>query len=344
MLNYKHLYYFRTVAKAGALNRAAEKLHLTPQTLSGQISAFEERLGVALFRCCGRRLVLSVVGRTALIYADDIFQVGAELEDALQNRLAPRAHPFRVGIADVVPKAIAYQLLAPALALAEPVKLVCREDRLEQLAAELSIHRLDMVLADRPLPSTMDIKGYSHPLGECGIAFLAARAIADTLEAAFPANLHGVPFLIPGEDSALRVTLLRWLERKDIQPAVVGGFGASALMSAFGHAGDTRTFYCHFGGTAAESSSRPGGQRSGATAGPAAGQLSLSVNQHTASAGGKIRKCAAQWRRKRSTARSLLTSPCARAVVANSMNFWSSGSRQRGRSATTVAGSNTARA
>lgn len=237
MLNYKHLYYFRTVAKAGALNRAAEKLHLTPQTLSGQIGAFEERLGVALFRRSGRRLELTDAGRTALIYADDIFQVGAELEDALQNRLAPRAHPFRVGIADVVPKAIAYQLLAPALALAEPVKLVCREDRLEQLAAALSIHRLDMVLADRPLPSTMDIKGYSHPLGECGIAFLAARAIADTLEAAFPANLHGVPFLIPGEDSALRVPLLRWLERKDIQPTVVGEFDDSALMSAFGQAG-----------------------------------------------------------------------------------------------------------
>lgn len=237
MLNYKHLYYFRTVAKAGALNRAAEKLHLTPQTLSGQISAFEERLGVALFRRSGRRLELTDAGRTALVYADDIFQVGAELEDALQNRLAPRAHPFRVGIADVVPKAIAYQLLAPALALAEPVKLVCREDRLEQLAAELSIHRLDMVLADRPLPATMDIKGYSHPLGECGIAFVAARSIGNVLEPAFPANLHGMPLLIPGEDSALRVPLLRWLERKGIQPTIVGEFDDSALMSAFGQAG-----------------------------------------------------------------------------------------------------------
>ncbi|OYW14699.1 MAG: transcriptional activator NhaR [Hydrogenophilales bacterium 12-64-6] len=237
MLNYKHLYYFRTVAKAGALNRAAEKLHLTPQTLSGQISTFEERLGVTLFRRSGRRLELTDAGRTALVYADDIFQVGAELEDALQNRLAPRAHPFRVGIADVVPKAIAYQLLAPALALAEPVKLVCREDRLEQLAAELSIHRLDMVLADRPLPATMDIKGYSHPLGECGIAFVAARSIGNVLEPAFPANLHGMPLLIPGEDSALRVPLLRWLESKGIQPTIVGEFDDSALMSAFGQAG-----------------------------------------------------------------------------------------------------------
>jgi LysR family transcriptional activator of nhaA len=237
MLNYKHLHYFRTVAKAGAINRAAEKLHLAPQTLSGQISAFEERIGVALFRRSGRRLELTDAGRTALTYADEIFQVGAELEEALQNRLATRAHPFRVGIADVVPKAIAYQLLAPALTLAEPVRLACKEGRLEQLAAELSIHRLDMVLADRPLPSSMDIKGYSHPLGECGIAFLAARAVARTLEPDFPGCLHAAPLLIPGEDSALRGPLLRWLERKSIQPAIVGEFDDSALMSAFGQAG-----------------------------------------------------------------------------------------------------------
>lgn len=237
MLNFKHLHYFRTVAKAGAINRAAEKLHLTPQTLSGQISLLEERLGVALFRRSGRRLELTDAGRTALTYADEIFHIGAELEEALQNRLATRVHPFRVGIADVVPKAIAYQLLAPALTLAEPVKLVCREDRLEQLAAELSIHRLDMVLADRPLPSNMDIKGYSHPLGECGIAFLAAPAIAATLSLDFPVNLHGAPLLIPGEDSALRAPLLRWLERRGIQPTIVGEFDDSALMSAFGQAG-----------------------------------------------------------------------------------------------------------
>jgi LysR family transcriptional regulator, transcriptional activator of nhaA len=237
MLNYKHLHYFRTVAKAGAINRAAEKLHLTPQTLSGQISILEDRLGVALFRRTGRRLELTDAGRTALTYADEIFAVGAELEEALLNRPGARVHPFRVGIADVVPKTIAYQLLAPALTLAEPVKLICKEDRLEQLAAELAIHRLDMVLADRPLPSSMDIKGYSHPLGECGIAFLATRALADDLAPDFPACLHGAPLLIPGEDSALRAPLLRWLERRGIQPVMVGEFNDSALMSAFGQAG-----------------------------------------------------------------------------------------------------------
>ena len=211
----------------------------------------------------------------------------------MQNRLAARVHPFRVGIADAVQKAIAYQLLAPALTLADPVKLVCREDRLEQLAADLSIHRLDMVLADRPPPPNMDIKGYSHPLGDCGISFLAARSVLDALGADFPRNLHAAPMLIPGEDSALRVPLLRWLERRGFQPTIAGA--SSRKMQA-----------------------------------DAARQVGVASSQRTASAGVMIRKRGAQRRRNLSTARSLLSSPWAWVAAASSMNFWSSGSLQRG--------------
>ena len=40
-LNFKHLRYFWVVAKAGGIARAGERLHLTPQTISGQITLFE---------------------------------------------------------------------------------------------------------------------------------------------------------------------------------------------------------------------------------------------------------------------------------------------------------------
>lgn len=237
MLNYRHLHYFLTVAKSGGITRAGERLHLTPQTLSGQLSQFERQLGTPLFRRVGRRMELTESGRLALSYAEEIFQVGAELEERLRGRPEERTVPFRVGIADVVPKSIAYRLLAPAMQLPEPVRLVCREDRLERLLAELAIHRLDMVLADRPMPANMDIKGYSHPLGQCGVAFLAAPALAAKLSGEFPSNLDGAPLLIPGEDSALRAPLMRWLERRNIRARIVGEFDDSALMKAFGQAG-----------------------------------------------------------------------------------------------------------
>jgi len=237
MINYKHLQYFHAVAKAGAVNRAAEKLHLTPQTLSGQLGQFETRLGVDLFRRSGRRLELTEAGQMVLSYAEELFQVGHELEQALLDSREARRPPFRVGIANVVPKAIAYRLLAPALALAEPVQLICREERLERLLAELAIHRLDMVLADRPLPPGVDVKGYSHLLGECGVALFATPALAASLTGPFPETLKGAPMLLPGEDSALRGPLMRWLERHELAPQIIGEFDDSALMKAFGEAG-----------------------------------------------------------------------------------------------------------
>ncbi len=236
-MNFKHLHYFLTVAKAGAVNRAAERLHLAPQTLSGQLSQFEARLGVALFRRTGRRMELTDAGRLALSYAEEIFNVSAELEARLRGGPEERAIPFRVGIADVVPKSIAQQLLAPVLTLAGPIRLICREERLERLLADLAIHRLDMVLADRPMPPGMDVKGYSHALGECGVSFFAAPELAARLGGTFPACLDGAPMLIPGEDSALRGPLTRWLDRLGLQPRVVGEFDDPALMKAFGQSG-----------------------------------------------------------------------------------------------------------
>jgi LysR family transcriptional activator of nhaA len=237
MINYKHLNYFVSIVRWGGVSRAAEQLHLTPQTLSGQISQFEERLGVALFRRVGRRLELTETGKLALSYAEEIFQTGDELEDLLKNGAEERFITFRVGIADVVPKFIAHRLLAPVLELPEAVRLICHEDRLDRLLAELAIHRLDMVLADRPMPPGTEIKGYSHPLGESGVAFMAAPALATRLTGAFPDCLDGAPLLLPGGDSALHGALPRWLERQGQRVRIVGEFDDSALMKVFGEAG-----------------------------------------------------------------------------------------------------------
>lgn len=237
MLNYKQLHYFWSVAKAGGVARASERLHLTPQTISGQIGLLEETLGVQLFRRVGRRLELTETGQLILSYADEIFQVGGELEEMLRSQPAGRPFLFRVGIADVVPKTIAYHLLAPATQLAEPIRMVCREDKLEHLLAELAIHRLDMVLADGPLPAQADVKGYSHRLGSCGVRFFAAPALADTLRGEFPHNLENAPLLIPGEGTVLRGRLLRWLDEQQVRPRIVGEFDDSALMKAFGRGG-----------------------------------------------------------------------------------------------------------
>jgi LysR family transcriptional activator of nhaA len=237
MINYKHLAYFYHVARAGGVNRAAERLHVTPQTLSGQISLFEDRLGVALFRRTGRRLELTEAGHLAMTYAEDIFQAGAELEETLKEGGQKRFMTFRVGVSDVVSKFIAYRLLSPALHLTEPVRLVCLESGLERLLADLVTHRIDVLLTDRPLPPGSDVKVYTHPLGESNVAFMAAPALAESLRAGFPGKLDGAPMLLPGKDSALSVALPRWMDKQGLRTRIVGEFDDSALMCAFAEAG-----------------------------------------------------------------------------------------------------------
>lgn len=237
MLNYKQLHHFWNVARAGGIVRASERSGLAPQTLSGQIATLEASLGITLFRRQGRRLALTETGQMVLAYAEEIFRVGSELEEALRNRTAGKAIPYRVGIADVVPKSIAWLLLSPCMRLTEPVRLICREDKLERLLGELAIHKLDVVLADSPMPTHMDVRGYSHTLVSSPVALFAAPALADTLTGPFPACLSGQPILLPGTEAAVRRPLLHWFEKNRISPRVVGEFDDSALMTSFGEAG-----------------------------------------------------------------------------------------------------------
>lgn len=236
-LNFKHLRYFWMVAKTGSIARAAEQLHLTPQSISGQLSVFEDALGVALFRRSGRNLELTDAGRRILSYAEDIFTIGDEMLEVVRNQKAKKALPFKVGIADSVSKLVAYLLVEPALKLAEPVRLVCREGRLPSLLAELAIHRLDMIIADRPMPANLNVRGYSHLLGESGLTVFGTRRLAKELSGSFPASLDNAPFLLPGEDVAIRPKLIQWLEASDLRLHIVGEFDDSALMKAFGQAG-----------------------------------------------------------------------------------------------------------
>ncbi|MGN2390371.1 transcriptional activator NhaR [Pelomicrobium sp. G1] len=226
-----------TGGRPAGLPRAAERLHLTSQTLSGQIGELERALGTDLFRRAGRRLELTAAGQLALSHADEIFQIGNELEELLRNRSGSGELPFRVGVADVIPKSIAYRLLAPAMTLAEPVRLICHEDKLERLFAELAIHKLDLVIADRSLPSELGVKGYSHALGRCALAFYAVPELAARYRGDFPRSLNAAPLLIPGGSAAVRGPLGRWFSERGIQPRIVGEFDDTALMKAFGQAG-----------------------------------------------------------------------------------------------------------
>jgi LysR family transcriptional activator of nhaA len=237
-LNYHHLLYFWLVAREGGVAPAAARLRLAHQTVSAQVHALEHALGEKLFECAGRRLALTELGRVAYRYADEIFALGAELQETLRGR--PSGRPLRlvVGVADAVPKLIARSLLAPAQRIPEPVRLICREDKPERLLAALALHELDVVLADAPVPAGSGVRAYSHLLGECAVALFAPPAVARRLARGFPRSLDAAPVVLPAENSALRRALEDWFEGEGVRPQVVAEFDDSALLKAFAQDGE----------------------------------------------------------------------------------------------------------
>ncbi len=237
-MNFRHLHYFWVTAKAGGVMRAGEQLHTTPQTLSGQIKLLEGWLGRKLFRKSGRQLELTDDGRVALRYADQIFNLGVELEAAVrQARGGQRVLDFRVGVADSVAKSIAYHLLEPALLVSEPVRLICIEGKFPDLLAQLALQRLDLVVADEPMSRRTSVKAFNHPLGRTAMSFFCAPTLMSQIKGRFPDCLNGMPMLIHGASASVRQQFEGWLIRHELQPHIVGEFDDGALMTAFGRQG-----------------------------------------------------------------------------------------------------------
>ena len=236
-LNFKHLRYFWAVAANGTIAQAAEILHVTPQTISGQLRELEAQVNAKLFQKSGRNLVLTDTGRLVFSYADEMFRLGDELQDVMEGRTPGAALTLTVGVAMVVPKLLAYRVLEPVLSMTESVRLVCLESSLADLLADLSVHKIDLVLADAPMSPTLNVRAYNHLLGESGLSFFATRKAARKYKAGFPHSLNEAPMLIPTASSALRRSLEQWLEQQDIKPVMVAEFEDRALMKAFGEAG-----------------------------------------------------------------------------------------------------------
>lgn len=203
-LNYKHLYYFWVVAKEGGVTRAAERLGVAVQTISGQLGLLEKSLGKTLFTLQGRRLALTEAGRLALGYADQIFLLGEQLADTLQDSDAGRVLRLTVGVSDALPKLVAYRLLDVALSLPERVRPVCYEGEFDALLADLALHKLDVVLTDRPVGPRSNLRVFSHSLGEWEVMIYGGSVLAERYRPGFPASLRGAPMLLPTRNNALR--------------------------------------------------------------------------------------------------------------------------------------------
>jgi LysR family transcriptional activator of nhaA len=237
-LNYHHLLYFWTAAREGSITKACQQLHLTQPTVSGQIRELEKSLKTRLFERSGRSIRLTEAGQMVYRYADEIFTLGRELQDAVAGRPVGLSMRVVVGVADTLPKLLVHRLLAPALQLGQEVRVTCIDGEPNRLLAQLALHELDIVVSDFPASPQLRMKAFNHLLGDCGVTFFGTQELVRQYRRGFPKSLDGAPMLLPGGNTALRRALEQWFDDQGIRPLVRAEFTDSALLKAFGGFGD----------------------------------------------------------------------------------------------------------
>ncbi len=235
-LNYHHLLYFWVTAREGSVTAAAQRLHVAQPTISGQIRALEKSLGKKLWERKGRGVQLTDSGRLAYSFAERIFPVGQDLLQAMHGQSEEPRASLRVGHAESVPRAVAAALLEPTFSGVDNPRLQCRHAAEEELLRLLEDGHLDLVISAAPAgPGHSRLT--SHPLGDSPTAFFAVERLARRYRRGFPASLDSAPMLLPLAGSPGRRSLDSWLERRNLQPRVVGEFQDTALLKVFGQRG-----------------------------------------------------------------------------------------------------------
>ena len=217
-LNYHHLYYFRTIAIEGGIAKAAEKLRLGQPTLSTQLKQLEEMVGKSLFERRNRKMILTDAGKAALDYANEIFRLGDEMIEVLQDRTVGNQTHLQIGALDSVPKSVILSLVLEAYKISPLCTVSILEGSGDELFRELYNHKIDLILSNYPPPALEQKQVYSKSVAKLPVAIFGAPSFR-ALKKSFPGSLNGQPFVLPTAHSKLRHDLNHYFKLQNIRVA-----------------------------------------------------------------------------------------------------------------------------
>lgn len=227
-LNYRHLYYFWAVTREGHLTRAARQLHVSQSALSAQIRQLEDQLGHPLFTREGRSLQLTEVGRLVLSYADGIFALGTEMISALQTGGGQQTQRLRVGSVATLSRNFQENFLKPVIG-SRDVQLVLESGGLEELLARLGVHKLDLVLSNRPVGADAAQPWRCRRIARQEVC-LVGPPRSTRRPFRFPDDLSKVKLVLPGRTSDIRTQFDLLCEDLKIDPEVFAEIDDMAML------------------------------------------------------------------------------------------------------------------
>ena len=234
-LNYHHLYYFRMIANLGGIARASEKLRIGQPTLSSQLKQLEDMIGKPLFERRNRKLILTETGKSALEYANEIFRLGDEMMEVLQDKTPENQAHLQIGALDSVPKSVIHSIVMEALKIA-PCLVSILEGKGDELIRELSAHKIDLIISNYPSQAIEGTQMFSKSVAKLPVYVFGSVNFKD-LKKNFPKSIDGKPFVLPTMHSKLRHDLNHYFKLQGIHIVPVAETQDSSLQKVLAQKG-----------------------------------------------------------------------------------------------------------
>lgn len=217
-LNWHHLYCFYVVARNGTIAKASEELDIGAPALSIQVKQLEESIGKTLFNRAGRRLELTEDGQIALEYCKEIFGLGQELVEALNDRISSRRTHLQIGSLDTIPKHLTLEIVSAALEGGD-CTLTISEGRLADMLDDLASNRLDLIVTNTH-PEMTSGRFISKRIAHFPLWIVGAPQFKN-LRRQFPKSLDGQPFVIPTSESRVRQEFENFVSHAEFHPQLI---------------------------------------------------------------------------------------------------------------------------
>ncbi len=218
-LNYHHLYYFMTIVEAGSISKAAQHLRIGQPTLSAQLKLFEETLAIKLFERQHKRLILTEQGKIAFDYAQNIFKLGNEMLEVLDDRIVPSRIQLKLGALDSIPKHVMLALTQSAYK-AVPCNISLIEANDQELLRDVSTHRVDLAITNFS-PLNESTQKLNHRLIARYPVHIYGSPEFKNIKGKFPNSLKGQKIILPTYDSQLRFSIEHWLKSNQISMDII---------------------------------------------------------------------------------------------------------------------------
>ncbi|MBR0208331.1 MAG: LysR family transcriptional regulator [Oscillospiraceae bacterium] len=229
-MNFRNLQYFLRAAEEKNITRAAQKLYISQQSLSGHIAKLEEELGVSLFER-GGELTLTYAGERLYLLAQRICSLEQEILRETGEISDRRRGRLRLGISYTCGRAILPRLLPGFRAEHPQVEISLMEGNHQKLNEWLAAGEIDVVLGYAPI----DVPGaVVYPLLHERLFLACPREITERVfgpeaeryrREGWPELdirvLGGCPFILLKSGNRIRTMFDSYIQKKDFLPEIV---------------------------------------------------------------------------------------------------------------------------